>query len=80
MAWQPLLIVEYMNDGTLADRLLRGASPPIQAVLIGIQLAEVLDHLHAAGILHRDIKPSNIGFMHREVPKLLDFGLAQLLH
>jgi hypothetical protein len=76
---KPLLIVEYMNAGTLADRLLQGAVPPPEAAQTGLRLAEVLGHLHGAGILHRDVKPSNIGFIAPDVPKLLDFGLAQLL-
>jgi serine/threonine protein kinase len=76
---QPLLIVEYMNAGTLADRLEFGAMSGPEAVKFGLQMAAVLDHLHAADILHRDIKPSNIGFVAPDIPKLLDFGLAQLL-
>jgi serine/threonine protein kinase len=40
-----------------------------------------LAEAHRAGIVHRDIKPSNI-FLHRqarrEVPKVLDFGIARL--
>jgi len=30
-------------------------------------------------VLHGDIKPSNVGFTATDRPKLLDFGLAQLL-
>jgi eukaryotic-like serine/threonine-protein kinase len=39
----------------------------------------VLRHVHAAGYLHRDIKPSNIGYTSDGSPKLLDFGLAQMI-
>lgn len=76
---QPHLIVEYMNDGTLTDRLRQAALPAEEAIRIGILLADVLGRLHTAGILHRDIKPSNIGFVAPNTPKLLDFGVAQLL-
>src|SRR5262249_40107122 len=44
-----------------------------------ITMAEVLRHVHAAGYLHRDVKPSNIGYTNDGSPKLLDFGLAQMI-
>jgi serine/threonine protein kinase len=47
---------------------------------MAIRLADALDHIHSVGILHHDIKPRNIGFARADLPKLLDFGLAQLLH
>jgi eukaryotic-like serine/threonine-protein kinase len=75
----PMLILEYLDDGTLADRLSRGL-PPIDAVArCGVAIADALGHVHARTILHRDVKPSNIGFSRGAGAKLLDFGLARLL-
>ncbi len=48
------------------------------------QIADVLDHIHRAGIVHGDIKADNVllieehdGPRRREVVRVLDFGLAQ---
>lgn len=75
----PLLIVEYLSGGTLAERLERAPLSLVQAIDLGLTLADALAHIHAAGMLHRDIKPSNIGFTATGVPKLLDFGLVRLM-
>ena len=74
----PMLIVEYLDGGTLRDGLRRGPIPFEDAIDLGIVLADVLDRVHAAGVLHRDVKPSNIGYTVDRRPKLLDFGLALL--
>ena len=76
---QPLLICEYMANGTLADRLATEAMSVPEAMALGIQLADALAVVHDAGLLHRDIKPSNIGYLDRQTPKLLDFGLVHML-
>jgi serine/threonine protein kinase len=80
-AWhgQPLLICEYMEHGTLADRLVHGPMAADDVLTLGVSLGEALDVIHARRLLHRDIKPSNIGFDRTDLPKLLDFGLAQLV-
>ena len=73
----PLLVVELLAGGTLADRLTSGPLPLSAVADLGLVLADVLEHVHAADMVHCDIKPSNIGFTARGTLKLLDFGLTQ---
>jgi hypothetical protein len=77
---RPILVCEYLANGTLADRLKAGPLPACEAIRIGVAIGGALDRLHRSGILHRDIKPSNIGFTETAEPKLLDFGLARILY
>ncbi len=58
--------------------------PLRRALDVVAQIAEVLDHIHANGIVHGDIKLENVmlvtevdGPRRRQVVKLLDFGLAE---
>ena len=74
----PMLVVEYLDGGTLRDWIRRGPVSYTEAIDLGIVLADVLDRVHASGVLHRDVKPSNIGYTSDRRPKLLDFGLALL--
>jgi serine/threonine-protein kinase len=74
----PVLVIEYLSGGTLADRLDAGPLPIDDALTMAIAMADVLDHVHRAGMLHRDVKPRNIGYTGDAIPKLLDFGLVRL--
>ena len=75
----PMLILEFLPGGTLADRLRDTTLSIPDALALGIALADAAAAMHRAGILHRDIKPSNIAFTADGTPKLLDFGIARLL-
>ncbi len=75
----PYLVMEFLGGGSLADRLHHG--PPIpwqEAVNIGTSLADAIDAAHRAGVFHRDIKPANVLLSDTGVPKLGDFGIANV--
>lgn len=71
------LAMERLEGETLADRLIRGPLPLMEAVNVSLGVLGALDALHRRGIVHRDIKPANI-FLTPHGVKLLDFGLARL--
>ena len=76
---QPYLVMEYLEAGSLADRLERDGPLPWSEVLeIGTKLAGALEAAHCAGVLHRDIKPGNVLISSYGEPKLADFGIACL--
>lgn len=73
---RPYIVYEYVEGGSLADRLDAETPGPRQASVWGAQLADALHHAHQAGILHRDVKPGNVLLASRDDPRLCDFGLA----
>jgi serine/threonine protein kinase len=72
------LVMEYVDGGTLADRLARGPLPLDPVLRYGMEIAGALDRAHKKGIVHRDLKPENI-MITKASAKLLDFGLAKTI-
>ncbi|KAL9247276.1 hypothetical protein vseg_020723 [Gypsophila vaccaria] len=80
------LVYEYMDNGSLEDRLFRkNGTPPIpwQARFkIAAEIATALLFLHEAKpkpMVHRDLKPANILLDANYSSKIADVGLARLV-
>ncbi len=73
----PILVCEYLENGTLSDLISSRKLSRSEIVDIMRKVSSALRYLHRQGIVHGDIKPSNIGFDAEDTPKLLDFGLAR---
>ncbi len=82
-AGRPYIAMEYVEGGSLAQRL-RGGGPLFwrEAALALRDALRGLAAAHHAGIVHRDVKPANLMCARDSagapVIKLADFGLARL--
>ena len=74
----PFFVMEYVQGGSLLDRLNKGPVEVDQAVDIICQLCNAVATAHDAGIIHRDIKPANILIDKSGHIWLTDFGVAYL--
>ncbi len=73
-----VIVMEYLEGETLAQRLARGALPVAEVCRLGSAIAQGLAHAHGHEVLHCDMKPANVFLARGGQVKLLDFGLARL--
>jgi serine/threonine-protein kinase len=93
-AGQPYLSMPLVEGSSLANRLLTGPLPPVEAARLLRKIVAAVSYAHARGVIHRDLKPGNILLGRSESsgsgatplagldgcePKITDFGLAKRL-
>lgn len=75
----PYLVLEYLDGGSLAQRIDGKPQDPRWGAALIRTLAGAVAFGHARGVVHRDLKPRNVLFGADGVPKIADYGLAKIL-
>ncbi len=76
-AGEPWIVMEVLPGWTLEAALCdQGPRSVGQVTGLGLQLLEVLEATHRAGVVHRDVKPSNVQLCGGARVVLTDFGIA----
>jgi serine/threonine protein kinase len=74
------LAMELVEKGSLDELMsVQGRVSEVQALGIGVQIAQGLEAAAEKGLVHRDVKPGNILFADARTAKIVDFGLARVL-
>lgn len=74
---QLVMIMEFVEGETLANRIARAPISTAEAVNYSQQILSALSYAHKHNIIHRDIKPANMMLTPQGVVKLMDFGIAR---
>jgi len=73
------LVMEYIEGGDLRALLDQESQLPVdRALQIALDLADALTRTHRLNIIHRDIKPENVLLDSGGIPRLTDFGVADV--
>ena len=77
---QPYLVLEHV-DGQPIDHYCEAHALDVDARLrLFLDVLDAVGHAHANLIVHRDLKPANVLVSKDGQVKLLDFGIAHLVH
>jgi CheY-like chemotaxis protein len=75
------LVMEYVDGRNIRDVLDLYGKLPLDTVRQIVQVcADALCYAHRHGVLHRDLKPANLLLSRDGILKIIDFGVACLIH
>jgi serine/threonine protein kinase len=80
---RPYFVMEYVDGAPITAHCDQHRSTIPERLRLFVALCDGVQHAHQKGILHRDLKPSNVLVSEASgaaQPKVIDFGLAKLLH
>jgi serine/threonine protein kinase len=79
-AGRPFLVLEFVTGQHIDDHCRTHALSADATLRLFLDVLTAVAHAHANLIVHRDLKPSNVLVTDAGQVKLLDFGIATLMH
>jgi eukaryotic-like serine/threonine-protein kinase len=76
---RPIIVMEYLAGGSLAEAVAGRPVPPARALGWLEEAAAGIDAAHAVGVVHRDVKPANMLLDEQGHVHVADFGVASAL-
>jgi serine/threonine protein kinase len=73
---RPFIVMEYLDGGSVHERLKRGRLEIPQALEWLEQTGAALDAAHRHDVVHRDVKPANLLLDREGCIRVSDFGIA----
>jgi non-specific serine/threonine protein kinase/serine/threonine-protein kinase len=77
---QAYFVMEYVAGQPITHYCRERSLPLAQRLELVRTICGGVQYAHQRGIVHRDLKPANILVQADGVPKVLDFGVAKVLH
>ncbi len=77
---RPYFVMEYIQGISITDYVKNNKLDVLQIIELFIKTCRAIQVAHENGIVHRDLKPNNIMINTQGSPKLLDFGIAKIMH
>ena len=72
----PYILMEYVEGESALDLIQQRKLSLAEAVRLGIQVAQGLDHCHRNGVSHGDVKPDNLLWTPQGRVKIIDFNVS----
>jgi serine/threonine protein kinase len=76
----PYMVLEYLEGQSLGALRKQQHITPSRAVELMVPVVRALVRANQFKIIHRDLKPDNIFVTNSGIVKVLDFGIAKLIH